>query len=155
MAQALYLRNWSEKVKLNFMILSKYVLSLMVIGIPLDIIRFINILYLQCVDEEICEKIYPCKSLYCSWLFIKQSKQRKKTCNNFLHKKCILVHCQEVKCHKILCLNRFQKSWEDFTQDGFREDHCKCRRVFCDTCYIQRDQGSKCFMNLCYLHDKR
>jgi len=149
MASNLYFRHWAEKVKLNFIILSKYILSLTDTGLPLDIIRFINILYLQCEDEEICKKIYPCTDLYCKWLFNKQSKPGEKICTNFLHKQCLLVHCQEIKCHKIICINRFQKSWKDLEYFTYNIDdgECRCRKIFCDDCYRQRDQSLYCLKN--------
>ncbi len=151
---------------MNFIILSKYILSLTDIGIPLDIIRFINILYLQCEDEELCKKIYPCTSQYCKWVIYNQSKPGTKTCINFYHKKCILVHCQDMKCHKIICINRFQKSWRDvldFTQEGFLcrkngneiwiVEECRCRRIFCDVCYL-RIQNLYCLKNCLKLNVK-
>lgn len=170
MTTKLYFKHWSEKVKLNFMILSKYILSLIDIGIPLDIIRFINILYLQCEDKEICQKISPCKSLYCKWFFNEQSKHGKKTCLNFNHKKCVLVHCQEIKCHRIICINRFQKSWgevDDFKmpREGFLqrkigdeicivEEEWICSRIFCDNCYRRRDLNNKSLNNHCINNKK-
>jgi hypothetical protein len=135
------------------MILSRYTLSLMSIGIPLDIIRFINIIYLQCENEEIAQKIYPCKSGYCKWFFCDQSKPGKKTCCNFLHKTCILVHCQEMNCHNIICINRFQKSfeekWIDSTLEGYIKmkvgnENCKCKRKCCDTCNVKTNQSYNC-----------
>jgi len=158
MASNLYFKHWAEKVKLNFIILSKYILSLTDTGLPLDIIRFINILYLQCEDEEICKKIYPCTDLYCKWLFNKQSKPGEKICTNFLHKQCLLVHCREVKCHNIICINRFQKSWDDMGSttnlrhqiNGLwvtKDVKCICRGIFCDDCYKREDQNQYCLKN--------
>jgi len=142
------------------MILSKYILSLTDIGIPLDIIRFINSLYLQCEDEEICKRISPCISQYCKWQFHEQSKPGIKTCNNFYHTKCILVHCREVKCHTIFCRNRFQKSWDDTgNYINLRRTtkidecwvteyvNCLCRGSFCDDCYKRANQNQYCLKN--------
>jgi hypothetical protein len=162
MANNRYLKEWSEKVKLNFMILSKYILSLIDdIGIPFDIIRYINILYLECEYVEICKKMSPCTSLWCMWNFNEQSKNGKKTCKNFHHKKCHIIHCQEITCHNIICINRrqnlYEEEWVDSPREGFIRrkingkftgfETCKCQRIFCDICYAKRDQQYICMTN--------
>jgi len=120
----IYVNLWKNKFMFIMNVLFNFQISIYYI-IPIDIIRFICILYNNIEEYELTKMISPCSLNKCKNNFYLISKLCEVSCN-FYHKKCIYIHCNNNDCHNFICKFKNQVSW----QKKMNPQCSKCGQIF-------------------------